>query len=82
MKKDLEEYYSRYLELFLLPGWGQLMEELQETVEQLSDPRTIKDQRDLDYCQGELRVLDHLLNFEATQRRAIEVIETEEADDI
>ena len=82
MKKDVEEYYSRYFDLFLHPGWKQFVEGIQDSLDEIADSRTIKDQRDLDFRQGQLRVLDHLLSFERLQKEVYEAILQEEDNDI
>lgn len=79
--KELENYYGNFLELFLLPGWKQLQEQLRQTAESLNDVSTIRDQRDLDFRQGQLKTITTLLAFQVTVEQTLTSIETEDAVD-
>lgn len=77
-KKELENYYGNFLELFLLPGWQQLQEQLKTTAESLNNVATIRDQRDLDFRQGQLATITTLLAFQTTVDQTLASIETED----
>lgn len=81
-KKEIEDYYDSFLELFSLPGWKQLLEQLQATAEGLNNVATIRDTRDLDFRQGQLAVITTLLNFQASVDATIASIEAGEADNV
>lgn len=76
--KELEDYYGSFFELFTLPGWKNLVEQVQTTVDQLNQIRTIRDHRDLDFRQGQLDALTTLLNFEASIRQTMDTLEADE----
>lgn len=80
--KEIEEYYENFLELFSLPGWKQLLEQLQATANSLNNVVTIRDNRDLDFRQGQLAVITTLLNFQASVDATIASIEAGEADNV
>lgn len=77
--KELESYYDNFIDLFSLPGWKQLQEQLEATEANLNQIRTIKDHRDLDFRQGQMDVLVTLLSFEASIRQTIEALGAEES---
>jgi hypothetical protein len=76
--KELESYYGNFLDLFTTPGWKQLLEDLETTVTQLNDIRSIRDAQDLAYRQGQLESISIFLNFETSVRKAIDSIEEDE----
>lgn len=81
--KELEEYYDNFLDLFNHKGWKQLLEDLGSTAKNLNDVATIRDERDLDFRQGQLTTITTLLNFPESVRQTIDSIEAEEdADDL
>lgn len=63
LDKDLEQYYESFTDLFVTPGWKQLVELMKTTQEAIESVRTVKDLRDLDYRQGQLAVIDTILNL-------------------
>ena len=76
--KELENYYNTFLDLFAYSGRKQLLEELETTVDQLNDLRSIQDAQDLAFRQGQLEALLTILNFETSVRKAIDSIEEDE----
>jgi len=64
MTKEEELYYNNFFDLFGTPGWSQLLEELQERYEAYQIGY-LKDEKDLYKVQGELSILQSLLNFES-----------------
>lgn len=76
--KELETYYNTFLDLFAYSGWKQLLEELETTVDQLNDLRSIQDAQDLAFRQGQLEAILTILNFETSVRKAIDTIEEDE----
>ena len=79
--KELEEYYSNFLELFNLPGWKQLLDQLRTTADSLNNVSTIRDSRDLDFRQGQLNAISTLLNFQASIDQTIASLEAEANQD-
>lgn len=78
MKKELQEYYENYFDLFNHPGWKQLTEQLEISKTQAENIRTIKDPRDLDFRQGQLEVIEVLLNYPQAARQTYDSIEADE----
>lgn len=81
MQKELETYYDNYFDLFNHPGWGQLLEQLAVSKAQAENIRTVKDPRDLDFRQGQLNVLDVLINYKEITRQSYEAIAAEATQD-
>jgi hypothetical protein len=75
--KEIESYYSNFLELFSLPGWKQLQEQIQTTADSLNNVTTIRDSRDLDFRQGQLAVITTLLNFQASVDASLAALEAD-----
>lgn len=80
--KELETYYNNFLDLFSLPGWKQLLDQLGSTADSLNSVSTIRDSRDLDFRQGQLAVITTLLNFQASVDQTVASIEAEETGDV
>jgi aromatic ring-cleaving dioxygenase len=64
--KEDELYYNNFFDMFRSEGWKQLLEELKSNVEMLDQVAHIKDTDDLRNKQGQLLVLNNLLNLEDT----------------
>ena len=80
MKKEDEEYYEAYFDLFLQPGWKQLVTDLNESL----DSYRIEDIADADALkrvQGERAILSRLVTFEDSVKETYELIlEAERAE--
>ena len=77
MDKELQDYYDNYFSLFQHAGWKQLMEDLEDTTESF-DVLNLKDAKELHYAQGQLNILNTLLNWKDSMSNAYENIEQEE----
>jgi hypothetical protein len=64
--KEDEIYYNNYFDMFRSEGWKQLMDEFIGNAEMLDSVPHIKDTEDLRNKQGQLLVLNNLLNLEDT----------------
>tara|TARA_B110000196_G_C20562112_1_gene393593 strand:+ start:130 stop:411 length:282 start_codon:yes stop_codon:yes gene_type:complete len=78
LDKELQEYYDNYFSLFQHAGWKQLMEDLEDTTESF-DVLNLKDAKELHYAQGQLNILNTLLNWKDSMSNAYENIEQEES---
>ena len=78
MDKELQEYYDNYFSLFQHAGWKQLMEDLEDTTESF-DVLKLKDAKELHYAQGQLNILNTLLNWKDSMSNAYENIKQEES---
>jgi len=80
LKKEDEEYYEAYFDLFLQPGWKQLVTDLNESL----DSYRIEDIADADALkrvQGERAILSRLVTFEDSVKETYELIlEAERAE--
>jgi len=80
LTKDDEKYYEQYFDLFVTPGWKQLLTDLKESLNsyRIED---IKDEASLNLVKGERTVLHRLLNFEASMKETYDMIlESENAE--
>lgn len=71
-----EKYYENYFDLFLTDGWKQFIEDLQETANSF-DVRNIPDEATLKYTQGQLMILDRMLNFSNSIRTVYEDLQND-----
>lgn len=65
MTPELEKYYDRYFDLFTTDGWKQFLEDISNSA-QTFDVRTVADEGALRFVQGQLMVMDKILNWEAS----------------
>lgn len=68
-QQDEEKYFEAYFDTFLLDGWKQFIEEINELIDSY-DISDVKDDVDLYIKQGELRVLRRVSAFETGIRNA------------
>jgi len=80
MDKEIEEYYSKYFDLFRTEGWKQLIEELRQNAMLINSVENTKDQEDLFIRKGQLKVLAYLLNFESNMETSFAELEKENED--
>ena len=78
MDKELQDYYENYFSLFNQPGWQQLMEDLEETADAF-DMMRIKDAKELYFAQGQLHILNTLLNWKDSITNAYDNNELDES---
>ena len=80
MTKEDEKYYEQYFDLFLHPGWKQLLTDLNESLNsyRIED---IKDESSLNLVKGERAILHRLVNFEQSMKETYDMIlESENAE--
>jgi hypothetical protein len=66
MDKELSTYYEETFSMMATKGWLFLMEDLEKLKQELENIRTVKDAQSLSYRQGQLDILDLLLNRKKT----------------
>lgn len=66
MDKELQQYYEETFSTMSTQGWAFLMEDLEKLKQELDNIRTVKDAQSLSYRQGQLDILDLLLNRKKT----------------
>jgi len=81
MTPEVEKYYEIYFDLFTTDGWKQFIKDVSNNLEQY-DVRTIEDVDDLRFKQGQLKVIDLVMNWETLIRNAYEGIASDASQDI
>ena len=81
MTPEVEKYYETYFDLFTTEGWKQFVQDVSNNLEQY-DVRTVEDVDDLRFKQGQLKVIDHVMNWETLIRNAYEELEEDASQDI
>jgi hypothetical protein len=66
MDKELQTYYEETFSTMATKGWTFLIEDLEKLGQELDNIRTVKDAQSLSYRQGQLDILDLLLNRKKT----------------
>ncbi len=66
MDKELQKYYEETFNMMSTQGWSFLMEDLEKLKQELENIRTVKDAQSLSYRQGQLDILDLILNRKKT----------------
>jgi hypothetical protein len=78
---EIQKYYETYFDLFATSGWKQFIQDVEDNLKQY-DVRTIENADDLRFKQGQLKVIDHLMNWETLIRNAYEELEEDASQDI
>ena len=81
MTPELEKYYNTYFDLFLSEGWKQLIEELSQNAVVINSVEATKDVDDMYFRKGQLNVLAHVINLEASVNNAFEDQSKEQEED-
>jgi hypothetical protein len=76
MTPELEKYYETYFDLFTTDGWKQFIEDVQENAKAF-DVRNVPDEKALKFVQGQLLIMDKLLNWEASVEVAYNQVKEE-----
>jgi len=77
MTPELEKYYETYFDLFTTDGWKQFIEDVSESAKTF-DVRHVPDEGALKFIQGQLMVMDRMLNWEASVEVAYTQLKEEE----
>ena len=80
MTPELEKYYETYFDLFTTNGWKQFIEDISNSSQHFNI-RTVKDEGDLKFMQGQLLILDQLVNWEVSVKNGYDSIVNEEAEE-
>lgn len=78
MEQSLQKYYEDTFSMMATEGWKALMEDLEKLKQELENIRTVKDAQTLSYRQGQLDILDLILNRKKTCEEIYEQLEQEE----
>jgi hypothetical protein len=66
MDKELATYYEETFSTMSTQGWAFLIEDFTKLKQELENIRTVKDAQSLSYRQGQLDILDLILNRKKT----------------
>ena len=66
MDKELQVYYEETFSTMSTKGWAFLIEDFTKLKQELENIRTVKDAQSLTYRQGQLDILDLILNRKKT----------------
>ena len=75
MDKELQTYYEETFSTMATLGWGFLMEDLEKLKQQVQNIRTVEDAQQLYYRQGQLDILDLMLNRKKTCEEVYEQLQ-------
>ena len=78
MDKELQTYYENTFSMMATEGWKALMEDFEKLEQELENIRTVKDAQTLSYRQGQLDILDLILNRKKTCEEIYEQLLQEE----
>jgi hypothetical protein len=78
MDKELQTYYEDTFSMMATEGWKALIEDLEKLKQELENIRTVKDAQTLSYRQGQLDILDLILNRKKTCEEIYEQLQQEE----
>lgn len=78
MEQSLQTYYEESFSTMSTKGWTFLMEDFTKLKQELENIRTVKDAQTLSYRQGQLDILDLILNRKMTCEEIYEQLTQEE----
>ena len=78
MEQSLQQYYEESFSTMATKGWLFLMEDFDRLKQELENIRTVKDAQSLSYRQGQLDILDLILNRKKTCEDVYEQLQQEE----
>lgn len=81
MTPEVEKYYETYFDLFSTDGWKQFIQDVSDNLQQY-DVRSVENVDDLRFKQGQLKVIDHVINWETLIRNAYEEIANDASQDL
>lgn len=77
MEQSLQQYYEESFSTMATQGWTFLMEDFSKLKQELENIRTVKDAQTLSYRQGQLDILDLILNRKKTCEDVYEQLKQE-----
>jgi hypothetical protein len=78
MTPELQKYYEETFSMMSTTGWKDLIEDFNKLKQELENIRTVKDAQTLSYRQGQLDILDLILNRKRTCEDIYEQLQQEE----
>jgi hypothetical protein len=77
MEQSLIQYYESSFDMFASDGWKYLLEDLEKLKEQVANIRTVEDAQQLHFRQGQIDIIDLLLNRAKTCEEVYEQLKDE-----
>lgn len=77
MDKETQDIYEQYFELFGTPGWQQFAKDLEDSKDEFNDVLSIKDAKELHQRQGQITVINRIINMPDMMEYAYGQIEAE-----
>ena len=74
MEKELQRYYDNRFTLCASVGWEQLIEDLQQSRNELAKIENINSQEELWKNKGKVEVLDYILNLKEISEKVYQEI--------
>jgi len=81
MEPELEKYFNVYFDLFNTEGWKQLTEEFRNNGNVINSVESTKDVDDMYFRKGQLNVIAHLVNLQASVEQAYTEAKESNEDD-
>lgn len=72
MNPELQKYYEARFDVFSMPGWLDLIEDVDNMLNALNNVSTIADEKSLQFRKGEISILTWLTNLKEISERAYE----------
>jgi len=72
MTPELQKYYEDRFSMMVTPGWGDLMEDVDEMINALNNLSSVEDEKSLQFKKGELSILLWLKNLRQVSSDAYE----------
>jgi hypothetical protein len=80
MTPELQKYFDSYFDLFLTDGWKQFIEDVKESADSF-DIRYVQSESDLKFAQGQLLILDRLINWESGIKNTFDAVLEEKEEE-
>lgn len=78
MEQSLQKYYEDTFSMMATEGWKALMEDFEKLKQELENIRTVKDAHLLSFRQGQLDILDLILNRKKACEEIYDQLQQEE----
>lgn len=79
MSPELQQYYDNRFDLFIHPGWKELIEDLEGMLKQYEDIRNC-DKDTIEFRKGQIDILDYLIGLRELSQRTYEELKNGEKD--
>ena len=82
MDKELEKYYEERFDLFSMPAWGTLMDEIDAMIDATDRISVVKSQDDLQFKRGELSIMKWVKGLKEMTEIAYKELNDEPSGDV